>query len=553
MVNNSTPINEVLPPIDGFACNPALGFGEKVAGWPVELTVCQRIRSMAVPFFFGLAVVAAGALLSTLVGIPVALIAGKIAAIGIGAGIGATVGFVTLCVLYVQLVRLLHQPIPDTGHMVPNVKTEDAIPLGKFSDDNSGFYTRHAKETSQWKLDLIRNAKQSIELSANFCGGQLFREALDAIEETIERSVKEGGNLQVYFLGTDSPVIESEDKDKLKALQQKYPDNFHCLMIDEQISLNQSIRKQGNHVKLLTVDEKFYVIGGTNLEHRMGSYSGAKDLEHSPNAGIFDRTMPIGFRDKDVVCTGAHAKTLRLEFFKLWATWELRSGAKKTLDVATKYFAIDPARQASSQKWEKAVADGRVVKKLNSKVLVSDIMKPNAITAEHVRMIDSATKVVRIASFAFNPHSEIVEALKRAFKRGVKVRVITNGYISGSPLANLGFVKANRYKYLDLQEAGGRLFKVFEYAVKNVNYHCKFMIVDEDKSIIGCYNQNPRSYECDDELTLTVESKEATAQVLKSFKKDIKSSKLMSQEDMEGSCCDRILAWLQSHTVAYFF
>ena len=82
--------------------------------------------------------------------------------------------------------------------------------LGKFVNTDVRV-SNHATESLEWKKELIRNAEQSIELSANFAGGEVFRDVLSIIESRMEKKVE----LKVHLL-LSADLIEKTDKLKLE-------------------------------------------------------------------------------------------------------------------------------------------------------------------------------------------------------------------------------------------------------------------------------------------------------------------------------------------------
>jgi hypothetical protein len=78
--------------------------------------------------------------------------------------------------------------------------------VGEYTDDNGVIVTENPKETTEWKLALIKNANSSIEISGSYCGGEIFREALHAIDKRMEERPK----LKVSLLSV-TDLLEKED------------------------------------------------------------------------------------------------------------------------------------------------------------------------------------------------------------------------------------------------------------------------------------------------------------------------------------------------------
>lgn len=528
--SNTLAIPTIIPriPVD-----PTLGFGERAPGW-TQKTTCNKVWKVALPILLGTLTICAVALVGAILALPVAACVSSAAIIALGAKTGAFVGFVGLGVLAIYAVINRYRPTPNLSYLKLNAAYHGVTPLGQFNGNNSVLVTSNAKETTEWKLDLMREAKQSIEISGNFCGGPIFDEALDIMEAAVKRDP----NFRVHLI-TSTFLLTSAEKARLKYLAKTYP-NFHCLKTSELIDFSPTLRTRGNHVKLLVVDETYYVVGGTNLYRMMGSTTGDRPAECLTGASRIDRFLGAGYRDTDVIAKGELAKTLRLEFFKLWAVWEHKMTGKMP---KRRFFAIDPdpTRIADSQKWAKAESENRVRRHVRVKALVCDPDKPNAITDACARLVRQATKTVEVANFTFNPTREVADELNRAVRRKVKVRVVTNGVHENAPPANANFVKGNYPNYLPLL-IGRRVTRydtrasliaahkpqyarIYEYVLKNIMYHSKFLTIDGKTLLIGSYNWGKKSDECDFELNLEIESPEVVQDILNNFESDIKRSR----------------------------
>lgn len=526
--------------------NPALGFGDRVRGWSQQAT-CNKVWKIALPILLGVLVIAAIALVGGIIAIPIAAFVGSAAIIGTGAGIGAATGFLAVSGLAIYGVLTRYRPTPDLSYLKLNAANYGATPLGQFNGNNSVLLTAHAKETTEWKLDLIRSAKQSIELSGNYCGGPIFNEALDIMEA----SLKSIPNFRVHLIAS-TVLLSSAEQARLRSMEQRYP-NFHCLQTHELLDFSPTLRTRANHVKLLVVDEEYYVVGGTNLFKMMATTTGESPMEFPPGTSRRDRFFGAGYRDMDIVAKGELARTLRIEFFKLWAVWEHKMTRRLPQN---RHFEIDadPARKAESDKWAKAEAARKIHHSVRVKALVSDPDKPNAITDEYARLIRQAKKVVTLANYLFNPAKEITEELHKAAKKKIKVRVITNGVHDISPPSNATFVKSNYPHYLPLLNHGRgttQCTEIYEYAVKNIMYHKKFGVFDDETIMLGSGNFGPKSNECDFELNLVMESPEIAREVTNNLETDIGLSRKVTFAHARR-CFKSWMGKLQSALFGYF-
>jgi cardiolipin synthase len=103
-------------------------------------------------------------------------------------------------------------------------------------------------------------------------------------------------------------------------------------------------------------------------------------------------------------------------------------------------------------------------------------------------------------------------SLQQAAKRGVRVRILTDGEITDAPPVKY----ASREEYDALLEAG---FEIYEY--EPTMMHVKAMVIDGAWSVIGSANFDNRSFELNDELTIGVADRELAAALTADFDRDL--------------------------------
>ncbi len=512
-----------------------LGFGETLPGCPKQKSLRQRIHAIAGFILLGVALITAKLMLGTIITVPIALLACSSIAIPIGMISSAGLGLTAFVAFAIFCARNAMRPLPNIAALGLDAASHGAPKLGRYSANNSVVLTENAVESALWKLDLLRSAKQSIELSGNFCGGKIFRKALRAIS----KNMRSNPSLKVHLIASYD-LLESKDYKIIARMQRRFP-NFHFLETNTRVTIDPVLRTIENHVKLLVVDEKYYVVGGTGLQQ--GHFS-AGDVPPVPNleAPWKERFVGGGLRDMDAICQGPLAKTLRLEFFKLWAVWQQHMNHK---DPTSGYFPINPSQPtAISPRWTQAESRGDIVHGVKIKALVSDSHKPNAITAEQVRIIKTAKKVVRVASLVFNPPEEISKALQAATHiPGMEVSVITNGVFPFSPPSHRFFAKASYPHYLPLmmgRKVNGeslvnlqrefeprkirKAVRIYQYGVPNIQYHKKVTRGDH-RFIIGSYNMSKKSNNNDNELVLSISSQALAQRMDAILQRDIQLSR----------------------------
>jgi phosphatidylserine/phosphatidylglycerophosphate/cardiolipin synthase-like enzyme len=188
--------------------------------------------------------------------------------------------------------------------------------VGEFDSRSAVMVTRDAAETTHWKLELLRHAQHSIELSANFAGGPEYREGLRLMAEAMERNPQ----LKVHLL-YETVLMDPEDRALTEGLKERFPDQFHAVKNAIELEITQLGSTVGNHLKILTVDEKYFVIGGTNFEQTL-STQGLKPEVLKPRDNSIGSLGYAGARDMDVVGVGPLAETLRRAYFVAHARLE---------------------------------------------------------------------------------------------------------------------------------------------------------------------------------------------------------------------------------------
>lgn len=352
------------------------------------------------------------------------------------------------------------------------------------------------EETLQWKLDLIKSAEKSIELSPNFGGGEPFQRILKAIQDRMA----EKPDLKVHII-VSFDVLEKADKALLKDLKTQFGDRFSFLVTSKVMTLGAS---QENHVKLLLIDEKYFVMGGSNIDPFMTSETPVPVDPKLPLGGL-------GFRDMDIIGEGVVAKTMRQQFFALYHKWELRSD-KKAKD---RFFAIEGETEDCVQFFN---APGEIFfrKQVSFFVGGAEHKNANPIVKAVADRIEMATKKVRIASFVLNFPEQMRAALK-AKKGPVKVIAYTTGANAKTAFWQkflYGLFGVISLKNYDL------FSEVHKSDVQDQFYHRKVITIDNRITVIGSSNFGKKSSELDDEVILCIEDDAITEAVIQSLKED---------------------------------
>lgn len=383
--------------------------------------------------------------------------------------------------------------------------------LGVFTETDLRL-SNNAKDSFEWKMEIIRNAKKSIELSGNFAGGAKFREVLDLIETRLEKCPE----LKCHLI-LSRDLLDAKDLNKLDELSKKYPDRFQHLITDRIYTPLPSPRSEENHVKLLVVDEKYFVTGGTGIHKKMAreELDRSRDVKKRINISVIDRA----FRDSDIIGAGDVAVSMRQQFFELYKIWEYRmTGVEKS-----RYHAIDGPRGYCI----KFHNQRGLFEKSKLKFIVGgpEHRNNNPITREYVHLINKSKKDVQMGNLLFNPDKPIRQALKEKKNEGVPVTAYVNGTGGGSPAAHYIYALPNRYNYDIVTDA-------YEYQTPDQLYHKKVATFDGETTLIGSYNLGVKSAICDYETVCVIEDERVTRVMNEVFQEDAKRSKHLEGETL---------------------
>ncbi|MFQ5730054.1 MAG: phospholipase D-like domain-containing protein [Waddliaceae bacterium] len=492
-----------------------VGFGEIVKGHQdhKKLSLAQKVAQVAIVIFTSFSTIGA----SAVIGFAKARVLGAVVggAIGVCLVIAGGVSFI--------IFRLKHEhrhhPISTSGLKFP----EDTPSLGKFHEDHHVLVTKNSKETTEWKLDLIDQVEHFLEMSVSIGGGPTFRKALKKIQSLIERKP----HVKVHLLTTHN-LLEKEDTKLLKKLAKDYPDNFrYCItpLIPEVFPRPQQVE---SHPKIMVVDEKYFVVGGTNLQEELIQEGLTKPKRRKGRKRIQNQISSAS-RDMDVVGYGPLAKTLRREFFKLYANWEYRTARKKPKKLNNYYTPIpEGAKRASFSKLEQHPG---LVHNVKIKAVVSSPENQfNNCTDEYERVIKSAKKTISLANMYFVPAPAICKALSEASDR-CRVTLITNSKGKNGPPSGKFFVYGSRLNYPLIMKTEDTKSRIFEYSVPDTVYHPKRCTADGKTTVIGSYNTGPKSHSCDYEITLTLDSEEVVKKIDEVDAEDLKHAREISYRE----------------------
>ncbi len=243
-----------------------------------------------------------------------------------------------------------------------------------------------------------------------------------------------------------------------------------------------------NHRKLLLIDSKTAFTGGLNIadEYFRGSKGG------------------LPWRDNALEIAGPAVARLRKSFYRMWSIADSRV---RRLMMRFRRFRF------------------RRMKRHEGTVLFlesgpSNPMRP--VRRAYRQVIQNAEKNIDLAMGYFYPHGRTLRALKRAVRRGVRVRLMVPLH-TDVPIARW----AARGLYGRLLRAG---VEVWEYLPSMM--HSKLAIAD-DTLIAGSANMDIRSGRFNYELVAVVTDAQLASRARADFEEDLKQSVRISIDEWQ--------------------
>jgi phosphatidylserine/phosphatidylglycerophosphate/cardiolipin synthase-like enzyme len=463
-------------------------------------------------------------------------------ALAIAAAVATLVALVGLLLLAYSFYRIYHvdqhSPIPFPAH-VPG--------LGVWSE-NSVFMTENGEESMQMKLRLVESAQHSIEISGSYCGGKIFDTMLDLIAQKLESNPE----LQVKIIANQD-LLTTSNYERIRLLAQRYPNNFFLLETKQQFILLPTLRTIANHTKFLIADGTRGMTGGTGVQDMLSREGAEEGVELSAK----EKFLGKGARDMDALVTGPIAETMRHEYYQLLEKWNALTPQRR------KYGNLEGQREFAPVpeqiKDESIALDAQIFQDKNPErvaraptTLITggyEHGSAHGCFLAYMQMIREAQKTISIANMCLN-YPPIVTELENAARRGVKIRVITNGNDPKSPMGARFLGPANRSELEKLLQIG---VVCYEYAQESTLFHKKVMIIDDRYTTIGSYNLSYHCSESEDEDILIFDSEEVAEQTQAILDEDVRRSQQISPATTTGYYFNELLKRIALLTTAHIF
>ena len=530
------------PPFSASA--PTAGFGEYEGFTQADFQhyqTTQKTHALIMSALIG--AVAIGVIVAT-VSFPVLVWAAPVALIGLAAlGVRTYLLYKASC------------------NQFPPALTEDLNPtnfqakrVGELiQETGSALVIPDAMESKRYKLDLIRNAQQSIFLSF-YMGEEALDEALDLIKERLEQN----RNLKVFILGSDH-FLTPENRTRFDHLNKTYADRFFLVLNPEiyhsQHPQGNSYLLSTNHIKLTAIDQGAYsIIGGCALRPFWTDVTGTEHLEKlNPGFDFYNPLEAKGFRDMDFAFksqpNGA-GTTAFLEGAKLMVRYAYLQDPALAERLKGQFLEVMRSPSTLTQVPSFDTNPQRVDRFGIKLFSTGPDHTQNSYTHAVIDLINNATRKIVLAHMYFHPPQELIDALSAAAKRGVKIEIITNAKDKEAPLAHRFFVDLAQMKYRQLfKREGHENIKVHEFYRANTTYHKKAAVIDDRYTAFGSSNLGTKSMEenpADYEFNGITDSPAIAARTMQVLNTDIALSNEVSPETARNPSWDtRLLGGFQ--------
>jgi cardiolipin synthase len=436
-----------------------------------------------------------------------------------------------------QILADLKKRSPETGVLDRHIAIEEALSGHPLTAGNKATILVDGKQTYAQMLAAIRGARSSVHMEMYIFEdddvGQAFAAAL------VDRA-KAGLQVRLLYDGAGS---FHTDKAFFKAMadQGVHVAEYNPITAEQFLKKGFALQRR-DHRKVLVVDGKVAFLGGINVSGVYGSAPGSsgprKSASAAPGSSSGGKASASGSGGgenpkSDSAAPGSSSGSggsKPVNHFGEDVPFDQRPW--RDLQVELEGPVVAEVQQAFVHQWAKVTKekldDPALMPKLSVqghevvRLLESAAREePNRLYVALVSAIDNAETEVIVMNAYFVPHPDLMDALKRAAKRGVDVKLILP-----SKSDNALVFYAGRSYYEDLLEAG---VKVYERQARFL--HAKSAMVDGVWSTIGSTNLDWRSLVYNDELNAVVLSPDFAEQLRQVFDQDLRISRQITAEE----------------------
>ena len=416
-------------------------------------------------------------------------------------------------------------------------------------------------EALQWRLRAMDSADRSIDLQTFLwkndpTGLRIIRHILAAADRGVRIRILVD---DTFTLNENDTIYNIDRHPNIQfRIYNPFGRRYDSMVLRQLMNLGEFTRLNHRmHNKVLVVDNRAAILGGRNLADEYFGFH--------PSAN---------FRDMELLAAGPVVQSISQRFDDYWnSNWSfpvgrildipapdrdleaLRVWLEENLDLKQ---VEDPAARHAA--WL-AVARSGIS---GEAFLLSDQPAhenpaaaselPTQLAQALITWMERADSELVLVSAYLIPTPELEDAIERAERRGVSVRILTNSLRSNNHTAAHSAYR-NHIKRLvghgaDVHEMRARakdrsIYMQTPVAEKDLGLHAKLLLIDDDLTFIGSANLDPRSLRLNTEIGILVRSTEFNRLLREKLEIDFHTRNAWHlQTDADGR-----LVWVADDTV----
>jgi len=378
------------------------------------------------------------------------------------------------------------------------------------------------QEAIEWRLRIIDSATQALDLQTFLwkedpTGLRVLRHILQAADRDIRVRILID---DTFTVNEDSMLAAINQHPNIACrIYNPFKRRYDSIVLRQFMNLGEFTRLNHRmHNKILIVDNRAGIIGGRNLADE-----------------YFGNHATSNFRDMEVLTSGPAVQSISRNFDRYWnSDWSFpveqvlaQSPSGKDLDTfriwlqesADSNPVEDPATRNKSWYSVSKTAIPAKAALFSDEPARKNPAAPEEFPTQLARQLNSwietAEQELILVSAYLIPTPELEEAIERAEKRGVQVRILTNSLQSNNHTAAHSAYRHHIKRLIghgaDLHEVRARakdrlLYMQSPIADKDLGLHAKILLIDDDLVFIGSTNLDPRSLHLNTEVGLLIQS-----------------------------------------------
>ena len=384
-------------------------------------------------------------------------------------------------------------------------------------------------EALEWRLRVIDSATKSLDL-------QTFLWKEDATGLKVLRHILEAANRGVrvrlllddtFTIGENDMIFDVDQHPNIEyRIYNPFSRRYDSFVLRQLMNIGEFSRLDHRmHNKIIIADNRAAIIGGRNIaDEYFGSHRDAN------------------FRDMEVLTVGPFIESLSDNFDDFWnSRWSIPVDRILNQPLPEKQptvflprlektvpLGLEESHPTRLDMWLSAARSGVP----GEASIISDEPArdnpgaanelPDQLARKLLKWIDQSKEELIIVTAYLVPTSTFEEAIERAEKRGVQVRILTNSLRSNNHLPAHSAYRNHVQRLIghgaDLHEVRADAKDRFIYMQdpvdeKHLGLHAKLIIMDQDHTFIGSPNMDPRSLHLNTEIGIFIKSKDFNRQI----------------------------------------